>query len=829
MVYAPFSLRSRCLALPAAFSLLALPVSAQNERQRTVLDEIIVTATRVETNLQETPMSVAAFSGEALDLAGIDTGRELGIMVPNVVINPDATGEFGTRMVMRGLPGVTTYVDGIWFGNVGFLQKSFVEVERVEVLRGPQGTLFGRNANGGAIQVVTRGPADEFGARLDMEISDFDGRTLSLAVDVPFAATLKSKWTAARDRNDGFLESQRAPFALGGYDNSLLRGDILWEPTDRVSLRFNLNEENRESSPARVVRISNPERPQPIAYNVLGGNPEYLARARAIDPAFPDPPFPLAVDRFTPESHAAGFPGGTLGEWQTRATTRGPTIIDQQWSMLALECAITDKLSLESLTAYLETDGHFINDYDVSALTFFTAMERNRQEGLTQELHLTGKHLNGRLSSFLGFYYQDAEVWTRSSSWNNWEFAIPNTGPNPGTGGAPGVGGRPLWNPTAVDYVRAWGATVGNTAAATFSPVTHNTADRLFRSEDTDRAVFGQLTVGLLEKLDLTLGFRLTEDDGGGGEYLPADAFRPLEPGAVPPGDPYAVAAVIEETERADLGTVSTPRVTIAYRPIDDVFLYASYAEGFTSGEIVNDPRLPEPYVLDPEVVSLREIGLRSDWLDARLRFNATVFDSLWDGLRVGKFVDDATNPPAAFIVRTSDGVGQARGLELELFYLPAERWELDFALGLLDTEYLDIGVPPANGTGLQPGIPFAYAPETSYSLGARHRWPLAGGGELLLVGNYGWMDEYQRAPSNQLQSKNPDGSDKPEPAYGILNARVVYRPANRNWQLSLFGTNLTNEWYVNGGVDNWTLSGYDGATIGRPREVGVGLRWTFD
>jgi iron complex outermembrane recepter protein len=160
---------------------------------------------------------------------------------------------------------------------------------------------------------------------------------------------------------------------------------------------------------------------------------------------------------------------------------------------------------------------------------------------------------------------------------------------------------------------------------------------------------------------------------------------------------------------------------------------------------------------------------------------------------------------------------------------LPGERWELDFSMGVLDTAYLDIGEPPANGSGLQPGIPFAYAPDTSYSLGARYRWPLRRGGELLFAGNYGWMDEYQRAPGNQVQSKNPDGSDNPEPAYGVLNARVVYHPSSRDWQLSVFGTNLTNEWYVNGGLDQRLGNGIDSAMIGRPREVGVGLRWEFD
>ncbi len=102
----------------------------------------------------------------------------------------------------------------------------------------------------------------------------------------------------------------------------------------------------------------------------------------------------------------------------------------------------------------------------------------------------------------------------------------------------------------------------------------------------------------------------------------------------------------------------------------------------------------------------------------------------------------------------------------------------------------------------------------------------------MLFVGNYGWMDEYQRHSASQFQTKNPDGSNDPEPAYGILNARVVYHAASGKWQLSLFGTNLTNEWYVNGGFDAGAVlahAGYDLATIGRPRELGLGVRFMFD
>jgi iron complex outermembrane receptor protein len=640
---------------------------------------------------------------------------------------------------------------------------------------------------------------------------------VSLAVDWPIADRLKTRWTAAADQNDGFLKNPAAPITLGDEDDSLLRTDLVWQPTGNLSLRFAANAENSSSSDPRFVRISNAGHPGYIAYNVLAGNPGYLDAARAIDPAFPGPPAVLAGDRYTPETHQSGYPGGLLGEWQTRSDLPGPTaVFDSRYATLTLDWNIAPQLSLRSLTSHVDADSRQAADYDASEFTLRSRIFLDRTTTTTQELHLTGSHFGGRLQSLLGLYYHEYENQHREYIWADWEFAIPNTGPNP-----------PNLNATAVGYVRAWGTTVGNNDVAGYVPLTSDTADLLNEQQDTDRAFFGQLTIGLLETLDLVLGFRFTTDDGSFTEYVPAEAFRPLEPGAVAAGDLYAPAAVIRAQEEPDFGTATTPRASIAYRPTGEIYVYASYAEGFTSSEVLPNQGTA-PSILGPEIVTTRELGLRAEWLDDRLRLNATYFDSRWDGLRVREFVADPNNPARSFLVWTSQGIAHSEGLELELFYLPDTRWELDFGLGLLDTEYLDIGDPPANNTGLQPGIPFRYAPEASYSLGVRYRVPVASG-EILFAANYGWMDEYQRAPANQFQTKNPDGSTRDEPAYGVLNGRIVYRPLTANWQLSLFGTNLTNAWYVNGGLDARLQEGFDFVTIGRPREVGVDVQFVFD
>jgi len=183
--------------------------------QPAALEEIIITAQRRETNLQETPMSVQAFSAGELQEANIQTGSELGIMVPNVVLNP-GTGQGQSQFFIRGLPGVGVYVDGVWQGGFGFQQTNFTEMERVEVLRGPQGTLFGRNTNGGAINITTRKPADEFGSRVSLGVGEFNRRDITAAIDLPVSDTLKTKLMVSSFQNDGFLEGLSTSHDFGG-------------------------------------------------------------------------------------------------------------------------------------------------------------------------------------------------------------------------------------------------------------------------------------------------------------------------------------------------------------------------------------------------------------------------------------------------------------------------------------------------------------------------------------------------------------------------------------------------------------------------------------
>ena len=811
----------RNAAIGAAITSLLTPCAAFAQ-----LEEIVVTAQRRQTNLQDTPISIQAFTAEDLELAGIEQGADIGIMTPNLVANPSGGGGSGaTEFYVRGLPGVGVYIDGVWQGPFGFQQTDFVELERIEVLRGPQGTLFGRNTNGGAINITTRRPADEFGARVNLSVGEFDRRDLTLSVDVPMSDTLKTKWMAASFNNDGYLESTSVPRALGGRDDTLFRADVLWEPTDTFSLRVTLNDEEKRSTLARIVRFTNTSNLRYIAYNVLANNPEFIAMA---GPGFEvrDMGYGLSSPGFTAQTHETNFPGGQLGKWETRSDTMDDgSIADVRYMTATINWDITDNLHLESITSGWEMERRSVTDFDGSEFTVTTDDYRNSDENFTQEFHLIGSNVNDRVNWLAGLYYLDQKATQRFYRWMMWEFGVPNVGP-----------AGPPPNPETTQYIRDWAA------AANVAPLTNFLApplnlvvassDALTRNEDEDQAFFGEVTVSATDRLDLTYGIRFTSDEGRAIDLTPTSGFRSTGPHVPIRGDSFAgfIASPDDIEEDPDLGTIRTNRYAASYRFTDDLMVYGSWGEGFTSGGIIISENFPEPILLEPEIIQTTELGVRSDWLGGRLRFNGSYFMSDWDGLRVPVLPppdpESGIQPP--FPVNTSEGKAEASGFELEFIWVPSDRWLVNAGVGLIDTEYLELGDIPEDGTGLQPGLPFAYAPDTSLSIGLQYDLPLQNGGHVLFATNYGWMDKYVRDPANQRIPQTPDGTVLFEPAYGILNARVVVEPQDRNWTLAVWGRNLTDEWYVNGGFDARAVWGYDFAVIGRPRELGLSLGFQF-
>jgi outer membrane receptor protein involved in Fe transport len=928
----------------------ALPFAASAQ-----LEEIVVTATRRETDLQSTPLSIQAFTTEQLELGGITNGRDLGIMVPNVALAP-GTGGAQANFYVRGLPGVGLYVDGVWQDGFGFQQMNFSEMERVEVLRGPQGTLFGRNTNGGAVNMTTKRPADEFGARIKLDVGDFNRRDASLAVDLPLTETLKTKFMGATARNDGFLEGLTTPWDFGSQDDTILRADILWEPTETFSLRFTHNDEQKRGTDPKIHRTTRYDNSKIYGYNIMLGAFQAQADARcaALGNVVPTPagtpvtapvygctngtwaaPPPNQIGArytgvqppaFTPATHTTNFPEnftgpletrfgnyvtqlnaagqpvetvgstyipnpympdfafgpGQVGQWQTRSDSMEDGITaDLTYSTITAEWDITDNLHFEAILSDWQQDQRQVVDFDGTEFLVTTDDIVEDRENQTMEFHLSGTALDDRLNWLAGYYSLEEDITRRFYRWGMWEFvnaaAVTQTN-NPLTG---------LPNPSPqnvayLEYVRQTafllnlnGFTGGNmlTTAGPLYPwaLTGISDDSLTNAWDDDTAFFGEVTFSVTDKLDVTVGARRSDKEGGDFRFVPLDAFRTPDPAIRPQGDPFAYdASAVPPLTLVDPNKpkIDTYKFSTAYQWTPDIMLYLTYAEGFTSASspqvrigpnsviasvpaganprpaqnaVPNPPqcpvtdRCPDQIVIDLPVTVIEntEIGMRSDWLDGRLRFNATYFDSDWDGMRIDLLPTDQAGNTQPFPYSTGEGKGVAKGWEFEVIWAPTDRLTLNAGLGLIDTNYIQsgilTGVPgQASITGNYPGAPFAYAAEESGTLGAQYEIPMGNGGRILLVGNYGYTGEYARDAAYQRTLIDESGSPVLEPAYGILNGRFVYEPADRNYSLEVWGKNLLDELYVNGGFDTRDIWGYDFSIVGRSREIGVGLSFEF-
>jgi outer membrane receptor protein involved in Fe transport len=931
----------RLAALSAAV-IGCIPFGASAQGQ---LEEIVVTATRRETNLQSTPLSIQAFTAEQLELGGITNGRDLGIMVPNVVLNP-GTGGAQAQFFIRGLPGVGLYVDGVWQDGFGFQQMNFDEMERVEVLRGPQGTLFGRNTNGGAVNMTTRRPGDEFAARVRLDVGDFNRRDMSLAVDVPITENLKTKFMGATAKNDGPIEGMTTPWDFGSQDDTILRADVLWEPTDAFSLRFTYNDEQKRGTDPRIHRATRYDNSKTYAYNIMLGAFQAQANAACaggfasvLPPAagttapvctggvWPSPPANsigtrytgTAPTAYTPATHTTNYPENfhaetqsrygnyatsvnaagqvvetlgsaytanprmpdvdfgpaQLGKWQTKSDSMEDGVTaDLEYYTLNARWDITDNLNFEAILSDWSQFQRQVIDFDGTEFLITTDDIPQQRDNQTIELHLSGTAWNERINWLAGYYSLDEDLTQRFYRWGMWEFAVPSTSVVNST---TGFAVPPVQNTAYLEYVRHTasllnlnGFSGGNLLQAapagnppTLYPwaLTNASDDALTNAWDEDEAWFGEVTVGVTEKLDLTFGARVSDKTGGDIRYVPTDAFRTPDPAVRPQGDPFAYSAIaLDATTGApqnfvdpDTPSIDTYKFSAAYQATPTFMAYLTYAEGFTSASsplvtigansvISSIPASSCPervnatqarICLPPELIDNTEIGIRTDWLDGRLRFNATYFDSNWDGMRISLLPTDASGNTQPFPYASGEGSGTADGFEFEVIWATTERLTLNLGIGLIDTNYIQAGVLTGNPgqasiTGNYPGAPFAYAADESGTLGVQYDIPLSNGGHFLMVGNYGYMGDYARDPAYQRTQVDENGQPVLEPAYGILNTRIVYEPSARNYRVELWGKNMLDELYVNGGFDTRDIWGYDFSVVGRAREVGVSLSFSF-
>ena len=342
------------------------------------LDEIIVTAQKREQNLQDVPIAVTAFSGEALALSGVQNIEDLATLSPSVQINSAAaTGNnttirirgIGTTGVNFGLEGaVGFFMDGVYRSRSGTAIGDLIDIERIEVLRGPQGTLFGKNTSAGAIVVHTKRPTDEFEAFGDVSFGNFNSQRVRGVVNLPLIdGVLTSRWSAGYNRADGQFENILDGRDHADRDRFNVRGQLLWTPTEEIALRVNAEHFEAEEDFGRNTRFAN----GPTA---------------AAIPLFTGAEFDGLSGL---ASSASGIPTETPHEG--KITLNDPIVGSQLDQVISGELTWDFGFAnLTSITAYRFSDTNTLSDVDFTRMDVITQDTAGEQELFTQEARLNG-------------------------------------------------------------------------------------------------------------------------------------------------------------------------------------------------------------------------------------------------------------------------------------------------------------------------------------------------------------------------------------------------------------------------------------------------------
>jgi iron complex outermembrane receptor protein len=788
------------------------------------LEEIVVTATRREQNLQDVPISIVAVTGENLEVRGVDTLEEVSQAIPNVVVTGGGSaGTQGTGFSVRGIPNVGTYVDGIWqIDNAGALVREFVDLDRIEVLRGPQGTTFGRDSTGGAVRLWTKRPAEEFGGTLTATVGSLDRRDVKGVVDVPLSDTVLTKWTAASLFRDGYIQNLTTGEKEGGVDQNVFRGDMLWNASDALSLRFNYLYTKNIFTEPKVIDAIFRTFADPGIRDVIG-LAEFYGTVPGVEP----------INQINNQS---GFPGGRVGEWENRSSHRLPNEIEQKQMTLDINWDIGDSLSVQFLTGYTEQFNKLTSDWDATQHELGYDVNQQNNDLFSQEIQFSGS--GERLEWVGGAYYWKETSFRRETrnvvgEFLNGVYDLNYVLTSPFCTAPVPAGFRDC---NAIIFGANGNPALGVAGAA---QLRGNGYDRLPHTERDGYAAFGEVTIGLTDTLDLAVGLRYHDENVFSEQraFIPGvTAPRPLvsnqwhvggDPFAGTPQTTGGGAPVEFSYDKV------TSRLALTKDFRDGLMGYVSYAEGFNSGGVatptIQGVRVLLPY--KPQTIETFEIGVRSDLADGRVRFNATLFDTAWKDFQSNGVVYDAQGRQVPQLQTTNVGDAAANGVEFEVTYLPIESLMLNLSVGLLDTEYTEL--PPNQMSGhvvWTSATEFPRAPDTSYSIGLEHTANLSNGGTFRTRVDYNYQDQFWRNepflrmdayPSIPANIYDESGD------WGILNMRLSYAPADESWEFSVFGTNLTDEYMINSGFFHG-IWGFDFATVARPREAGASFNFRF-
>ena len=816
------------------------------------IEEIVVTATKRVENIQDVPIAVTAISETQLERAGVDTFRDLPRLSSSFTMNSTDTQTGSATFRIRGVgttgnnigleQSVGVFLDGVYISRPGIALSDMMDVQQIEVLRGPQGTLFGRNTSAGAVSIQSKkASVTESEGFAVLGAGNYNGSSLQAGYSAPLIQDkLGFRINGSIRKRDGWLETpQRSSVGYtDGYevDRTGLRGQVQWEINDNSSLRVIADYHTSDEACCGSV--------------ILGETPFASFFPAAGLPA--DGGNPNGNGDIDDLRSAAGDLGAEIDQWGISA--------EYNW-----EGELGSFTYIGSYRSF-ETD---VQRSDFVAIENFQMPGTNgykfedKIETMTHEFRFQGN--SGSLDWMVGAYYQEEDI--------QQTFPLELGADYQAHGSAvyfmPLFLRSPLISSLPDSTPLALGGTLGdvrssNNPARVFAnniDATGNFAANKFNQEGSSWSVFTHNTLQITENLDLVLGMRWV-DEKKDGRFVQLDAFSPacnaaiinqqrLEASIGIPAGVFGGAAVfagcfafsVEADQQLPAGLVNTlPQtfddswdddelvytVKAVYRITDDIQTYASVSHGFKSGGFNLDATaaiLGSNPVFDSEVVDSYELGLKSDLFDGSLRLNLAIYRMEMDDYQILEFTG------AQFKTFNVD-VAESDGFELEMTWLPTDNLKLSLGYTKSDARYpddCDGGDPAADiSVALLCGFELTNSPESTAIAGLDYDTELPGGNLALFFStNARWEDD-KRVGTQAINAAGVPLAFDIQEAHTKVDARLGIGRTDGSWIVEIWGTNLTDE-VTTGLAYNVPLRiASRGAFIQAPRLYGATFRMNF-
>lgn len=832
------------------------------------LEEIVVTAQRREESLQDVPISVTAVTGEAILRGGFSDMEDMSEFLPNLFMRDTFTGQV---LAIRGIgttagneafeSAVAIFHDDIYYGRDNLGQNAFFDLERVEVLRGPQPLFFGQSATAGAMNVTSRTPGDSLEANLQVAYGDDEESNVEFGIGGPLSDTFGLRFATRYyklDKNLYFNPVTGRDQAIKENKTARLMG--VWEPSDnvRVRLKYEYQDIWQEGVGGEFARCDlDPQYSTSNAAITSGFNAlctldhldgvinvnefdgakgnqgphdiyDVVARLNAASGAqFGDPNY-LADGSYRIVNYLTSgtiVPIGTLANPGSGPGAPGccdsgyirhglnnvyeltqpeERFFDSNTYSVRVDWDLSDNITLTSTTGYLDYDKKDWLDPDASTLAIFTDLRLETFEQTSQEIRLQSS-TDRKFSWMAGIYWQEDDL---DSTLNVYLGSL--------LGAMPTLRANPDPNVAAASY-----------------------GVRLLQKSEW-QSLFLAGTFNVSDALRINVGGRYQDTTKTGTQYG-TDAYLTLT------GTNYGARSVFQDIDQKITFDDFLPEVGVQWNTSDDVMLYAKYSEAFKMGGFVVSPPIGgsvDQSIYQPEQAKGYELGFKSTLLDGDLEFNLAYYDTDYTNMQVSVFIVDSAHPQG-FFNTTNAAAATSKGIEWEGRWAIGDNFLLGFNGSINDGKFTDYDGAECNALqsklwALDPnnvgdcrqnlaGVPLGNFPDWTFGLQPQWTFDFGNGFEGRLSGNVFWSDGYEMSATPQFDPLSIIDS------WYRIDVLFSVGPASGNWDVGLYARDLTDQ-------KNWLGAGQNNfqsrtlrvdqdpgsVTQDRGRRIGVQFNYRF-